>query len=94
MRPPPSSWAAGRTEVPGGTPVFAWKGETLEEYWWCTEQIFSFPDGRGPNLLLDDGGDATLLVHKAAEFEKAGARPRLRSGARSGGVGCRARPAA
>ncbi len=84
----------GTTEVPRGTPVFAWKGETLEEYWWCTEQIFSFPDGRGPNLLLDDGGDATLLVHKAAEFEKAGRVPRLRSGARSGGMGCRARPAA
>ncbi len=65
----------GTTEVPRGTPVFAWKGETLEEYWWCTEQIFSFPDGRGPNLLLDDGGDATLLVHKAAEFEKAGRVP-------------------
>ena len=55
--------------------MFAWKGETLEEYWWCTEQIFSFPDGGGPNLLLDDGGDATLLVHKAAEFEKAGRVP-------------------
>jgi adenosylhomocysteinase len=65
----------GTTEAPRGTPVFAWKGETLEEYWWCTEQIFSFADGRGPNLLLDDGGDATLLVHKAAEFEKAGHVP-------------------
>jgi adenosylhomocysteinase len=65
----------GTVEQPQGTPVFAWKGETLEEYWWCTEQIFSFPDGGGPNLLLDDGGDATLLVHKAAEFEKAGRVP-------------------
>ncbi len=62
----------GTVAEPRGTPVFAWKGETLEEYWWCTEQIFDFPDGVGPNLLLDDGGDATLLVHKAAEFEKAG----------------------
>ncbi len=58
-----------------GTPVFAWKGETLEEYWWCTEQIFKFEGGKGPNLLLDDGGDATLLVHKGAEYEKAGKVP-------------------
>jgi adenosylhomocysteinase len=65
----------GTVAEPRGTPVFAWKGETLEEYWWCTEQIFDFPDGVGPNLLLDDGGDATLLVHKAAEFEKAGRVP-------------------
>jgi adenosylhomocysteinase len=65
----------GTVEAPRGTPVFAWKGETLEEYWWCTEQIFSFPDGGGPNLLLDDGGDATLLVHKGAEFERAGRIP-------------------
>jgi adenosylhomocysteinase len=65
----------GTLDRPSGTPVFAWKGETLEEYWWCTEQIFSFPDGGGPNLLLDDGGDATLLVHKAAEFERAGRVP-------------------
>ncbi len=65
----------GAIDDPQGTPVFAWKGETLEEYWWCTEQIFSFPDDGGPNLLLDDGGDATLLVHKAAEFEKAGRVP-------------------
>ena len=65
----------GTVAAPRGTPVFAWKGESLEEYWWCTEQIFSFPDGGGPNLLLDDGGDATLLVHKAAEFEGAGRVP-------------------
>ncbi len=58
-----------------GVPVFAWKGETLEEYWWCTEQALSWPDGDGPNMILDDGGDATLVVHKGAEFEKAGAVP-------------------
>jgi adenosylhomocysteinase len=58
-----------------GIPVFAWKGETLEEYWWCTEQALSWPDGEGPNMILDDGGDATLLVHKGVEYEKAGAVP-------------------
>jgi adenosylhomocysteinase len=58
-----------------GIPVFAWKGETLEEYWWCTEQALTWPDGDGPNMILDDGGDATLLVHKGAEYEKAGAVP-------------------
>ncbi len=58
-----------------GIPVFAWKGETIEEYWWCTEQAFNWPDGKLPNMILDDGGDATLLVHKGAEFEKAGAVP-------------------
>ena len=58
-----------------GIPVFAWKGETLEEYWWCTEQALVWPDGEGPNMILDDGGDATLLVHKGAEFEAAGAVP-------------------
>jgi adenosylhomocysteinase len=67
--------ANGTIEKPAGTPVFAWKGETLEEYWWCTDQIFKFSSGEGPNLLLDDGGDATLLVHKGAEFEKAGKVP-------------------
>jgi adenosylhomocysteinase len=56
-------------------PVYAWKGETLEEYWWCTEQALAWPDGGGPNMILDDGGDATLLVHKGVEFEKAGAVP-------------------
>jgi adenosylhomocysteinase len=58
-----------------GIPVFAWKGETLEEYWWCTEQALSWPDGNGPNMILDDGGDATLLVHKGVEYERAGAVP-------------------
>jgi adenosylhomocysteinase len=58
-----------------GVPVFAWKGETLEEYWWCTEQALSWPDGGGPNMILDDGGDATLLVHKGVEYERAGAVP-------------------
>ena len=58
-----------------GVPVFAWKGETLEEYWWCIEQTLVWPDGNGPNMILDDGGDATLLVHKGTEFEKAGAVP-------------------
>lgn len=54
-----------------GIPVFAWKGETLDEYWWCTLQALSFPDGKGPNLIVDDGGDATLLIHKGYEIEKA-----------------------
>jgi adenosylhomocysteinase len=58
-----------------GVPVFAWKGETLEEYWWCTERALSWPDGEGPNMILDDGGDATLLVHRGVEFERAGAVP-------------------
>lgn len=58
-----------------GIPVYAWKGETLEEYWWCTEQVINWPDGKGPNMILDDGGDATLLVHKGVEYEKAGAVP-------------------
>ena len=58
-----------------GIPVFAWKGETIDEYWWCTEQALTWPDGGTPNMILDDGGDATLLVHKGAEYEKAGAVP-------------------
>jgi len=58
-----------------GVPCYAWKGESLEEYWWCTEQVIRWPDGSGPNMILDDGGDATMLVTKGAEFEKAGAVP-------------------
>jgi adenosylhomocysteinase len=65
----------GTAEDPQGVPVFAWKGETLEEYWWCTEQMMAWPTGDGPNMILDDGGDATLLVHKGVEYEKAGAVP-------------------
>ncbi|MCW9013811.1 MAG: adenosylhomocysteinase [Gammaproteobacteria bacterium] len=61
-----------------GIPVFAWKGETIDEYWWCTEQALTWPDGGTPNMILDDGGDATLLVHKGAEYEKAGAVPDAR----------------
>ncbi len=63
-----------------GIPVFAWKGETIEEYWWCTEQALLWPDGKLPNMILDDGGDATLLVHKGVEFEKAGAVPETKDG--------------
>ncbi len=65
----------GTVRDPKGTPVFAWKGETLEEYWWCTEQALEWPDGGGPTLIVDDGGDATLLVHKGVEFEKGGTVP-------------------
>ena len=65
----------GTVDNPQGVPVFAWKGETLEEYWWCTEQALLWPDGTGPTLIVDDGGDATLLVHKGLEYEKAGKIP-------------------
>ncbi|HLM65697.1 MAG TPA: adenosylhomocysteinase [Acidimicrobiales bacterium] len=65
----------GTVDAPRGTPVFAWKGETLEEYWWCTDRALRWPGGGGPNMILDDGGDATLLVHRGAEYEKAGAVP-------------------
>jgi adenosylhomocysteinase len=75
----------GTAEDPRGVPVYAWKGETLEEYWWCTEQALRWPDesdpahptpgAAGPNMILDDGGDATLLVHKGTEYERAGAAP-------------------
>jgi adenosylhomocysteinase len=68
----------GTPDDPQGVPVFAWKGETLEEYWWCTEQALTWPGQSGPNMLLDDGGDATLLVHKGAEFEAAGEVPAAR----------------
>src|SRR5438309_2130443 len=67
--------AEGTPEDPQGVPVFAWKSETLEEYWWCTERALNWPDGDGPNMILDDGGDATLLVHKGAEYERAGEVP-------------------
>ncbi|KAA0232946.1 MAG: Adenosylhomocysteinase [Acidimicrobiales bacterium] len=66
---------AGTPDEPLGVPVYAWKGETLDEYWWCTQRVLRWPDGRGPNMILDDGGDATLLVHKGTEFEKAGTVP-------------------
>ena len=65
----------GSPEERQGIPVFAWKGESLEEYWWCTVEALKWPDGRGPNLIVDDGGDATLLVHKGAEYEAAGKVP-------------------
>ena len=70
----------GTLDRPAGTPVFAWKGETLPEYWWCTVQLFRFAGGRTPNLLVDDGGDVTLLVHKGVEFETAGAAPQPADG--------------
>ena len=65
----------GTPENPQGVPVFAWKGETLEEYWWCTKQALTWPGEDGPNMILDDGGDATLLIHKGVEFEKEGEVP-------------------
>ncbi len=68
----------GTPDDPRGIPVFAWKGETLPEYWWCTEHALTWPGETGPNMLLDDGGDATLLVHKGAEFEAAGSVPAAR----------------
>jgi len=65
----------GTPDSPQGVAVYAWKGETLPEYWWCTERVLMWPDGGGPNMILDDGGDATLLVHKGKEFEAAGVVP-------------------
>ena len=65
----------GSVAEPKGTPVFAWKGETLDEYWWCTREALEWPDGKGPSLIVDDGGDATLLVHKGLEFGNAGKVP-------------------
>ena len=76
-----SAVVAGRPDTggtpthPRGTPVFAWKGESLDEYWWCTREALVWPDGAGPTLIVDDGGDATLFVHKAFEFERAGSVP-------------------
>src|SRR6266542_4167369 len=67
--------SGGTPQDPKGTPVFAWKGETLEEYWWCTSEALLWPDGSGPTQIVDDGGDATLLLHKGVEFEKAGKIP-------------------
>ncbi|MCP3981321.1 MAG: adenosylhomocysteinase [bacterium] len=65
----------GTPEAPKGVPVFAWKGETLEEYWWCASESLRWPDGSGPDLIVDDGGDATMLVHKGKEFEGKGEVP-------------------
>ncbi|WP_156756699.1 adenosylhomocysteinase [Actinokineospora pegani] len=65
----------GTPEEPKGVPVYAWKGETLPEYWWATEKMMTWPDGQGPNMILDDGGDATLLVHKGKQYEQAGVVP-------------------
>jgi adenosylhomocysteinase len=67
--------ANGTVENPQGVAVYAWKGETLEEYWWCTEQMLSWPDGSGPDSIVDDGGDATLLIHMGTEYEAAGVVP-------------------
>ena len=67
--------AGGSVENPKGIPVFAWKGETLDEYWWCTERALDFGDGQGPDQIVDDGGDVTLLIHKGTEFEAAGKVP-------------------
>ena len=65
----------GTEAAPTGVPVYAWKEESLEEYWWCTEQALRWPGQTGPNMILDDGGDATMLIHKGTEFEKAGFVP-------------------
>jgi len=67
--------SGGTVDNPRGVPVFAWKGETLEEYWWCTNEALAWPDGSGPDLIVDDGGDATLAIHKGVQFEKDGAVP-------------------
>src|SRR3954451_19133831 len=65
----------GTVDNPQGVPVYAWKGETLEEYWWCTEQMLAWPDGSGPDSIVDDGGDATMLIHMGTEYETAGVVP-------------------
>jgi adenosylhomocysteinase len=67
--------SGGTVDNPRGVPVFAWKGETLEEYWWCTGEALMWPDGSGPDLIGDDGGDATLLIHRGFQFEEAGEVP-------------------
>src|SRR6478735_3495388 len=67
--------ADGTADEPKGVAVYAWKGETLEEYWWCTEQMLSWPDGSGPDSIVDDGGDATLLIHMGTEYETGGVVP-------------------
>src|SRR6266540_3977871 len=66
---------AGTADNPQGVAVYAWKGETLAEYWWCTEQMLTWPDGSGPDSIVDDGGDATLLIHMGTEYEAAGVVP-------------------
>jgi len=79
----------GTPAEPRGIAVFAWKGETLEEYWWCTREALRWPDGQGPNLIVDDGGDATLLIHKGVEYEKAGrSRPTGAARTRRSGASC------
>src|SRR5436853_918983 len=69
----------GTQAAPAGVPVFAWKGESLEEYWWCTERALDFGNGAGPDQIVDDGGDVTLLIHKGVEFEAAGKVPEYKS---------------
>ena len=86
--------SGGTVSEPRGVPVFAWKGETLPEYWWCTKEALVWPDGSGPDLIVDDGGDATLLIHRGYEFEQAGAIPAFDPEAGPGGVGRHPRPAA
>ncbi len=71
----------GTPEEPKGAAVYAWKGETLEEYWWCTDQALTWPDGSGPDIIVDDGGDATLLIHKGLEYEKSGTIPEFNADA-------------
>src|SRR3989475_11599219 len=77
----------GTPANPRGIPVFAWKGENLDEYWWCTAEALRWPDNSGPKQIVDDGGDATLFVHKAAEFEAAGGIPAVHPNTDSGGWG-------
>src|SRR5215470_12373895 len=70
----------GTPDAPRGVPVFAWKGETIEDYWWCTDQVFRFAGGQGPNSIVDDGGDATLLVHLGVRYEAKGSVPKAAAG--------------